>query len=104
MSRNGKIGAGVVVLLVLAVVAVVAVGSAVGWYEEERPKSLDPTPGQKERVSSKHKTAAPPPAGRSNADNSAPATLPPRNSFYLDIGKLASTDLRLRFGLRRMEF
>ena len=51
MSRNGKIGAGVVVFLVLAVVAVLAVGSAVGWYDEEHPQSLGPPPGQKERVS-----------------------------------------------------
>lgn len=50
VSRNGKIGAGVVLFLVLAVVAVLAVGSAVGWYEEDAPKTLSPIAGQKERV------------------------------------------------------
>lgn len=65
VSRNGKIGAGVVLFLVLAVVAVLAVGSAVGWYEEELPPSLGPPPGQKERVSIT-RTALPTPAGRSH--------------------------------------
>ncbi|MPC60861.1 hypothetical protein E2C01_054920 [Portunus trituberculatus] len=50
VSRNGKIGAGVVLFLVLAVVAVLTVGSAVGWYDEETTKTLGPLAGQKERV------------------------------------------------------
>lgn len=49
MSRNGKIGAGIVLLLVLAVVAILAVGSAMGWYDGERPMTAPP--GFKERVS-----------------------------------------------------
>lgn len=65
VSRNGKIGAGVVLFLVLAVVAVLAVGSAVGWYDEERPQTLGPPPGQKERVSITHGRASPHSAGRS---------------------------------------
>lgn len=90
VSRNGKIGAGVVLFLVLAVVAVLAVGSAVGWYDEERPQSLGPPPGQKERVSSKHRTAPPPHAGRSHEA----VTLPPRNFSYVNIDKQASMELR----------
>lgn len=67
VSRNGKIGAGVVLFLVLAVVAVLAVGSAVGWYDEERPQSLGPPPGHKERVSTSSLFA-----GRSRVEESFP--------------------------------
>lgn len=51
VSRNGKIGAGVVLFLVLAVVATLAVGSAFGWYEEKRNLDIPHQNGYKERVS-----------------------------------------------------
>lgn len=51
VSRNGKIGAGIVLFLVLAVVAILAVGSAMGWYEEDPGHALGSPPGFKERVS-----------------------------------------------------
>lgn len=93
MSRNGKIGAGVVVLLVLAVVAVLAVGSAVGWYDEERPQTLGPPPGQKERVSSQRNTSSPPllvdPA-RTRSSHS-----PAEELFSRGHRQKASTELRL---------
>nr|XP_027210815.1 uncharacterized protein LOC113804177 [Penaeus vannamei] len=50
VSRNGKIGAGVVLFLVLAVVATLAVGSAFGWYEEKRNLDIPHQNGYKERL------------------------------------------------------
>ncbi|XP_042238508.1 collagen alpha-1(XI) chain-like isoform X2 [Homarus americanus] len=50
VSRTGKIGAGIVLFLVLAVVSILAVGSAVGWYDQDKEHAGGHPPGYKERL------------------------------------------------------
>lgn len=104
VSRNGKIGAGVVLFLVLAVVAVLAVGSAVGWYDEEPPQSLGPPPGQKERVSRRHD----PPMVNPKTASSSPAGIQPRNFSHVHMltcmGKKIVQRIEMKSRLKKDKF